>query len=575
MSVPTFMAILRRCRVLLCLFLTCPWIFNAGRADAYGSEEHKVLSDLALEIALEMRQAALGESQRQQLRALLLGCGDCTVDERLRALKRVDFGQLAASPDSLFHPERMVKADGQIAAPSPPRCGKGALAAPSDFVPSFANDSQVYQATQDRLQIKLRRRVNRLLALHQNVAHFEACAADQYNQLHGLAMERAASRRDKEGLGLLVPLLTEAIALHFLQDSFPPGHYLTPRTHTPDLIARSMHQYNNRVGETVAATDSPVLSEILAALESTTAGRPHLDKFHISPSEVVALRQRLPASVEFHGDDAFIRKGVVWPQGPSGKDEFLLMVVATTRSILDVLDAGLPATAGIQEGKTRLDFQPWRAPADPEYTSLITPDDKRLERPRLNLRWGKLTQEGAIFGYQGGAQKDVDRFGDLKPEVTASFLYGEGGAASLGERVELGFVGGLPGSGDIENLDSPTKEPFTDWLGFIQGFSDSLQGSFERWTDYRAYGVSILALPLVTRTSKIHANFYMGVELGMKRYESTGVQTDRFFWGGRAGLGIAILFLDFGFQNGHRIDPSGKVREGRAYSLGVRAHLIR
>jgi hypothetical protein len=565
---------MRRSSALLGLPLLVFGITGGKPAAAYDGREHETLSTLSLELALEMRETRLGE-QRRQLRALLLECRECAVDPRLGTLRAIPFGRLASSPDVLFHPEWMVRADGQSGAPDPKRCGDPQLDSLSkDFIPSFDRDLEVYRTTSARLRARLRPSLHRVIAVHRNIAHFEACAADEYNRLHGLAMTRAAARRGREELGLLVPLLTEALALHFLQDSFPPGHLLTPRTNASDIVARGMHQYNNRQGAEVSvAPDSSVLRDILAALEKTVAGRRLLDEIAVSPEEIAAFRSEMPAAVTFHGDGALPSRKRPRIGAGGARAELLLMVAVTTRSILDVLDAGLPAEPAEEApaGRTRLAFSPWRAKRNANYKSSLAVDKETLRRPALKLQW----ESEQILGYPDERSSDLDRFGGFLYEISGSILYSEGDPDHPGRRVELGLLSGGPGQGDIEILgDEGDRMPQLFPDRFRQGLAFSFLGSYETWANYEDYGVSILVLPVVARTSRMHANFYLGAELGEKLYLAENVHEYRTFWGGRAGLGLGVLFLDFGMERESRVTPTGKVERCRTYSLGVRAHLV-
>jgi hypothetical protein len=84
---------------------------------------------------------------------------------------------------------------------------------------------------------------NAVQAAHSNHAHFQNELLLSLSTYHTLAMSVA---RSKEDLG--AALLINAIADHYLQDYFAPGHIVTRRSHLTDSVATAMHDYRNDLG---------------------------------------------------------------------------------------------------------------------------------------------------------------------------------------------------------------------------------------------------------------------------------------------------------------------------------------
>ncbi|MCU1348057.1 MAG: hypothetical protein JWO56_1087, partial [Acidobacteria bacterium] len=97
-----------------------------------------------------------------------------------------------------------------------------------------------------------RRRLSRWLlqglALHRNRAHFQVEALNAYARYHDQAIVFGRRHEPRRAL------YSEAVALHFLQDFFAAGHFVTPRGGFHDAVAASLHDRYNIDGVDVAVT---------------------------------------------------------------------------------------------------------------------------------------------------------------------------------------------------------------------------------------------------------------------------------------------------------------------------------
>jgi hypothetical protein len=82
-------------------------------------------------------------------------------------------------------------------------------------------------------------------AAHSNHAHFQEELLVSLATYHSLAM-MIARNNSKRDLGRA--LLVNAIADHYLQDFFAPGHIVTRRSELTDTVALAMHDYRNARG---------------------------------------------------------------------------------------------------------------------------------------------------------------------------------------------------------------------------------------------------------------------------------------------------------------------------------------
>lgn len=604
-------------------------------AQAFNKHEHLVISQAALLLALEALEDEIPAA------AIRVRLDDCPKEgeeaqEGEESPGCISFAALTRAADFVLHAENLVPDAGrclderELEEPEPEYCRqpidpckpkiRQAFEAARDPASPFAGDLDraTLALARQRLDAKARRWLNRLAAVHRNLSHFEACAADTYNRLHRLALTQASERTGTRKDWWMVPLMTEAVALHFLQDSFPPGHLLTPRAKTPDVLARGMHNRKNGDGAPAFVESFDGMDRFLRHLH---APKPPLDaalkELGLNRERIRDFEQALPLTAQtFYGDGALARS---WHRPSPQSDKYremhrqtLTLLLLSARSITEVLSRGLttppadqraeepPAESSPEEilrlaaaTTTHLHFTSWLGAALEGSTSpqldrnrmlrpgmevvlleaSTSPHDE-IEKPRL------LEDSPRIAGYTPHAEADqLDRWHGLSPEIAFGLLQGTSGEGQ-GERLELNLIGGFPGESDVRHFrgvadEEETNKNFQDAIGSLHGFILGLNLGWEEWSSYEAARASFLAFPYLNRLSKAHINTYGALELGLKRYMAPNLETEKFFYGVRAGIGLGILFAELGAERGHYVDAAGEVRQTTTLFLGARVQLIK
>ena len=160
------------------------------------------------------------------------------------------------------------------------------------------------------------------LAGHNNISHFQGLLMSSFARWHESAV--VAARRDGN---LFQALATQAVADHFLQDFFAPGHVVTARDNLPDVVALSWHDRYNKSGLPIVVQNWSELaglaqfaknlaqqpgSTLDAAFASIAASRQEVDPAR-SRGAVADALQVLEASSEktcAEGDDRYR----AWPE---------------------------------------------------------------------------------------------------------------------------------------------------------------------------------------------------------------------------------------------------------------------
>lgn len=600
---------------LACLFLLVPL-----PSAAFKGAEHRQLSNLALELALEHVSSdhrALSAALRLEL------LSPSKLEDRL------SFGDLTRAVDFVFHAEKLV--------PNHQDCGTQ-LAIPSvcevcDRSPSSeACDHGILEETERRLRTKRVRYLNRLLAAHRNQSHFDRGAMRKYNTLHDLALEQASSAALRSSApsatGFAVALRTEAVALHFLEDFFSAGHAATRRGTHEDIASLSLHNRFNRRGLEAAIgrhwRESRLLETArrMAANGGLTVARRSgeddalgLDSTH--PGAPAGLLQDLEP--RFYGDGAL--------STASGRPQLEFLLLAATHSILEVLEAGgvsstppstaqVPGQAAADSRRMRLCYRGWSA--EPEAKGLgfrifqrvkntagaeavrDWPDLGSTCRPwAAALLSASRDEEGppcwkGVLGDRpaAGAQAAVV-LGVYPhpacPEVVAP--NGEGyvhwtpglslGSAvvrsrdsEVGVRAELDVLLSSVTPAGVHKREGGSVSAET----FLQGESSErflaqlffVGLSYEERSELESFGASYGGqIPWVW--GRLHVNQYLRWDVGLARYRAPHLDSIKPRLGLRYGAGLGFLFLEVGVERAHENDRQAHLEWTTRYSLGLRA----
>jgi hypothetical protein len=226
-------------------------------------------------------------------------------------------------------------------------------------------------------------------AAHSNHAHFQDELLVSIATYHSLALTVARDQGGSNGTTLNHALLINAVADHYLQDLFAPGHVITRRRSLTDVVATAMHDARNERGAMFYANEpagnmrdalyrmrcllgpniashctgemkkikesgeidrdiNTVLRSLLSnpkkKAKDKTMARPEQDMVLDAVDDLIGLEGKTRKDwICMKGD------GNLWRENGTGCDDALhqrvFMVAANLTSILDVLQATNPAAA--------------------------------------------------------------------------------------------------------------------------------------------------------------------------------------------------------------------------------------
>jgi len=317
---------------------TAAFMLFISNVSAFESCEHYDLSQLSLEFAKQymdseyfLSDEKLSRAQRDRMAEAasivldLIGENRiedaviCKVNTRVTD-RGFSYGQVIEIVDFVYSPDLLFQASGQMSK-----------------LPSSVSElnKDVFRHSAQLTQEYLRASTN-------NESHFQDAMISNFRYWHSRAVSQAATAG-----GLFIALAYNAVADHFLQDFFAPGHIITPRQDFPDVVAVSWHDLHNREGQRLLVhpwdkfvgfqkiaekTDSSFAN----ALISVGTG-----KLKTSKHGVAERIQRCFWSfgeshqIRLHGDGYFRRA----PESDNAICQKLIMIFAQSASILDVIES--------------------------------------------------------------------------------------------------------------------------------------------------------------------------------------------------------------------------------------------
>lgn len=276
---------------------------------AFESAEHKAVGDLALML---MREAYCPGTDATQ-------AGMCKVLQNIdgKREKGPSYGDIVACVDFFLTPEKLMSGFGE---------SKNHLIQTWPTGKCTGTDARKFQAA------------------HSNHTHFQHELLVSLHTYHELAVSMARDTNNLEGA-----LLMNAIADHYLQDFFSPGHITTRRDRLSDLFANAMHDAANEDGATfhvAGASGLPgVRAKVADILKVAFANPPQGDSAHIEKLQTF-LKGSDPAAFDCKSAEDVFAKGEIILKGDdllgwnNGCRQRLLMLAANMLSIEDVLQAG-------------------------------------------------------------------------------------------------------------------------------------------------------------------------------------------------------------------------------------------
>jgi hypothetical protein len=249
----------------------------AQNAYCFESGEHCGVANLAVHIALEFLASHEQSADRKE--------------ELLRARRAFEPGEIesACFPASWTHPEKFPFSYGKVAAlvdyvnnPNDLLLRYGRA---SGFSKTPAELSEVYFENSADL-------VGRFsVASHNNVDHFQGLLLSSFKFWHDAAVDTGSHPG-----GLFEALVKSAVASHFLEDFFAPGHMITPRDGFPDIIALSWHDHYNELGMPLTLWNWDALQPLIDFIQhSSPADKEIFDRYFQSISAYRVKNDEQPA----------------------------------------------------------------------------------------------------------------------------------------------------------------------------------------------------------------------------------------------------------------------------------------
>lgn len=477
---------------------------------AFSGPEHHDLSNLALKTALA---SGKGSKEIRGIAESLLTSSD----------KEGTFGDLVKAVDSFSHPyERLTAKDAWTA-----------------------------------ISKRSSKLIFHLLALHRNSAHFQYGAVSEYAKIHGSAIEAACASPDNAWLALY----TEAVALHFLQDSLASGHLVTPRSGMTDAVAGSLHDRINRVGAQVeiAPNDPEKWVEWLATLKKAQVGAPlsTVVKPAVTVSELeidaMIAEVRGGARVRFFGDD--------YLNTSEASIQKLAILLLSIQSIADVLDA----SAGTEKEGIQVCFAPRNVERDEgtaakmrSFRGSSASWDEGEGVSSFRDETDKPFNSHECDGLPGLVRYSVEWTKGFDSEdyafhgIQATAVAGVGGA--LHRRRTMVEIASLFSAGDprhtvrMRDGDTVKKEWWENDLGSA---SLGVSGSFVEGPHYQAGGLmgeGIMNFQVLPR------GLAAGLRWGYRHYRGLHQTSNVFDYGVKLVAGIEVLNLTLVVDRGLDVD---------------------
>lgn len=301
-------------------------------AQAFESDEHQRTSKLAYELTKDYLA--------QRIDAAAPGQKSTTVSMEARAaleaLDANDYGFVVQCVDYMLYPERVftygwapaARTDSDADAPAGPISMPGLPASGKVELPSALKKRCDKEGTTVWIQ-----------AAHNNYAHFQQDLFVSLRLWHLLAVQLGKAEKN-----YVAALVTNAVADHYLQDLFAPGHIVTPRDKLTDLPATATHDLANQMGLVFETHLNEDIWEILGFLCGSKGGA---DDASIQCDATAAVPMKLTSEakivdLDFHTRALLKNKKTLFRgdghlDEPEQSRQHLLMIAVQMRSILDVL----------------------------------------------------------------------------------------------------------------------------------------------------------------------------------------------------------------------------------------------
>jgi hypothetical protein len=382
-----------------------------------------------------------------------------------------------------------------------------------------------------------------LLALHRNETHFQAKALEDYARFHDQAIV-FARRHDPDRA-----LYSEAVALHFLQDFFAAGHFVTPRSGFHDVVAGSLHDQYNIEGVDVGVTipDVGPWKNLVDELEADLPFKGH-DVNLVSPD--IDQFRKVDGSGFLAGGDGCLK------QVPAQR---VLLVLASAESIVEVLTSTLRTPEYIID----VCFQPRVAEEDNHGDPVgKSGPDGGLGVSSTISGWPRLvgpcvtSEARSLAKYHLKERKIVDPVGlYFVDAVQLTALAGRGFHSNDHRRVvDVDWITGAEepaGSLHVTKNKRETGDVFSNplWLSYY-----ALKFSFIKGQNFRALGLG----PQYNFDVPVLRPFAFGAFVALRRYAYADNRTYRIDYGGKISVGLQFANVTVSVERGHHVDADGR-----------------
>lgn len=392
------------------LIVGCSLLLVSSHAMAFVGCEHEILGNLSVEIAHEysvfvLSSEALSDqlSSKQKSRFV-------TASDTLKMLQNSNlltnndletYGGINKAVDYVLYPLKILEAWSSEKT-------KGNLPTESaELNLDFAENSRKARSA------------------HVNDAHFQGHLLNSYVRHHRSAVLEAHyvggsddTEVEKQLFGAFV---LNALADHYLQDFFAPGHIVTPRENFHDSFAMGWHDHYNRKGVSFELTENWIETAGIGQFckkENIGCLEHHVDNLL---TRRFGVSTKLPKSVHLHGDGglfdcdrndaeqvATIRNGRY--------EQLKLMLIAQAQSILDVISSFVFSQSRPVMKLKAVEFKPPTVQVfknkQAKFRKHIAQTDfgkYSFDNPNFRAKWGPTypaawKQYDTVFGVNAGFQ---------------------------------------------------------------------------------------------------------------------------------------------------------------------------
>ncbi|MEA2571659.1 MAG: hypothetical protein QOI24_3660 [Acidobacteriota bacterium] len=413
--------------------------------------------------------------------------------------------------------------------------------------------------------------LRRAMSVHRNTLHFQRQALCSYRAFHRNAMAYAA-----DPLMWTEALYTEAVALHFLQDFFSAGHFITPRKSSHDAVAGSLHDHFGRVGLKLSVNlahggqlDEPWRSLAAAAL-AECPGFPSKGLLFFD-DDFNSLNENREVRI---GGDGRLEEVAA---------QRFLVLLLSAKSIAEVLEASKDGSPTQLNECFSLRGAVWTEPPR-SYHVLRQSNEKVVPKGGVTLeKRVAVTPEPVTLDFLRDAkcEKEVPRCEDtfapavsydvMKEDYSSDGLFDArgvqvtiAGLPLVRRSISIGrLVKGWDPPGSVEAYDekmTPTDETYSEVWGVLYS---AFALSFVESSDYRAIGGRVeLALAPYKRVGGT-------IMLGPGIYKWSGGRTTRLDVGLKLTFGLEVVNVALLLERAHEVDESGRFRSRYFVTPGV------